>query len=304
MRLTRRTPCSARQRRWLGASAIALLVGLVPACGGSDSSAGSAAQSPTGSSTSDPSHPVGIVSIGHSGLTGENSDPARPGQPVPENSWATGTSPKVDSVYLRMVAARPETENAVASSAFGGAPFSALPDQADVALGFVPHPQLIIIQTIDNDIRCDGTDARNVVAFGATMKQVLTSLTSATPASEILVVGQLGRPSPAYITRLVAAHPEVRSELAGPGICDFYDQHGKLDPKSFARLTAIIDAYEAEQARVCSHFPRCHTDEGVRATYQDTMRNFTSDFAHLNVRGQAAEAALIWPVVARILGLS
>jgi hypothetical protein len=30
---------------------------------------------------------------------------------------------------------------------------------------------------------------------------------------------------------------------------------------------------------------------------------FSSDFNHLNVRGQAVEAELVWPVVAEMLGL-
>lgn len=132
---------------------------------------------------------------------------------------------------------------------------------------------------------------------------MLSSLSTTTPASEILMVGQLGRPSPAYIRRLVAAHPEVKHELSGSGIWAFYDEQGRHDPKGFARLTAIIDAYQTEQARVCAQFPRCHTDGGVRAAYRDTLRNFSNDFNHLNVRGQAAEAALIWPVVAKILDL-
>ena len=301
---TRRTT-GPRRRRLATLAVVAIAAGLSSACGGSGSSAQAGAPSPTGSSTSDPSHPVGIIAIGHSGLTGENTDPAQPGQPVPANSWATGTSPKVGSVYRRMVASLPETEGHVANAAVGGAPVIDLGAQAQGALFTVPTPALVIIQTIDNDIRCDGTDPQNVPVFGASLEDTLTSLTHASPASKILVVGQLGRPSPAYITRLVAAHPEVKADLTGTGtgVCDFYDQDGKLNPRSFARLTAIIDAYEAEQARVCAHFTQCHTDGGVRATYQDRLRNFTSDFNHLNVRGQAAEAALIWPVVARILGV-
>ena len=299
---TRRTPSPSRQRCWLGAVAVGLLIG-VSACGGSGSSVKAADPSHSGSTSSDASHPVGIIAIGHSGLTGENSDPHLPGAPVPANSWATGTSPKVDSVYRRMVAALPETEGHVANLAVGGATVVDLSAQAEGALFTVPTPALVIIQTIDNDIRCDGTDARNVRAFGAALEQVLTSLTKASPASKILVEGQLGRPSPAYITRLVAAHPELKEGMTGTGICDFYDQHGKLDRKHFAALTAIIDSYEAEQARVCAHVPECHTDGGVRASYHDTMRNFSSDFNHLNVRGQAAESALTWPVVVRILDL-
>ena len=75
--------------------------------------------------------PVGVIAIGHSGLTGENSDPDRPGQPALENSWATGTNPDVNSIYLRLVAARPETEGHVANTAEGGAPASRLADQAE-----------------------------------------------------------------------------------------------------------------------------------------------------------------------------
>ena len=37
--------------------------------------------------------PVGIIALGHSGMTGEGSDPTRPGQDARENSWATGTAP-------------------------------------------------------------------------------------------------------------------------------------------------------------------------------------------------------------------
>jgi hypothetical protein len=41
----------------------------------------------------------------------------------------------------------------------------------------------------------------------------------------------------------------------------------------------------------------------VRAAYTDTFANFTSDWNHINVRGQAQEANLIWPAVAGLLHL-
>jgi len=34
----------------------------------------------------------------------------------------------------------------------------------------------------------------------------------------------------------------------------------------------------------------------------DKLENFSSDWNHLDVRGQAAEAELIWPVVQKLLG--
>ena len=39
-------------------------------------------------------------------------------------------------------------------------------------------------------------------------------------------------------------------------------------------------------------FPYCMTDGGVRKAYKDIIENFSPDLAHLNVKGQAAEAEL------------
>lgn len=248
--------------------------------------------------------PLGVIAIGHSGLTGENSDPNQPGQPALDNSWATGSSPEVNSVYQRLVVARPETNGHVANAAVGGASVSSLAGQAQTALRSVPTPELVIVQTIDNDIRCDGTDAGNVSTFGDTLKGALESINAASPESKILLVGQLGRPNPTFLSQLVAADPSVKDFLIGSGICDFYNEQGKLNKDSFTALTNIIDSYEAEQARVCAAVPNCRTDQGVRAAYTDKLKNFTDDWAHLNVAGQAAEAKLIWPVVADFLELN
>jgi hypothetical protein len=181
---------------------------------------------------------------------------------------------------------------------------TALAGEAQAALASVPTPALIIVQTIDGDIQCDGTDAANVVRFGATLTSVLKSLAAASPESKILVVGQLGRPSPTFVTTLVAKDPTVKADLTGSGMCDFYDEQGRLNTDNFRTLTTIIDSYEAEQARVCSTIANCQTDGGVRAAYTDTLENFSSDWNHLNVRLQAQEAMIIWPVVAKMLGLT
>ena len=73
--------------------------------------------------------------------------------------------------------------------------------------------------------------------------------------------------------------------------------------RTFDLLNDSIDAYEAEQQRRCDAVPQCRTDGGVRAAYVEELENFSSDWNHLNVRGQAPEAELIWPVVADMLGL-
>jgi hypothetical protein len=301
-------PRSRRRTRAHFASAtltLAFVVALA-ACGQTAGPSGAASQSAIASPsaatpTPDLSKPIGIIAIGHSGLTGEGTSDAK--RAAPENSWATGTSAEVNSVYLRLAAVRPETMGHIANDASGGAPASELADQAQLALQTVPVPALVIISTIDDDIRCDGTDATHVKEFGGFVAKALDVIGKASPNSRILVVGQLGRPSPSFVKQLVAFDPSVKASLTGTGMCDFYDPAGNLVDAHFNTLIGIIDAYEAEQARVCAAVPHCQTDGGVRARYVDSLGNFSSDWNHLNVKGQAAEAALIWPVVVKALDL-
>ena len=194
---------------------------------------------------------MGIIALGHSGLTGENSDPSRPGQPATDNSWATGTSPAVNSIYARLVAERPETEGHVANSAKGGASAAALAQQAEVALTDVANPQLVIIQTIDNDIRCDGTDDAQVAGFGKAVDAALTVLTTASPDTKILMLTQPGRPALELesMAALIASTPAARAIYGGGPPCGMLDENGNRQPENIATLTSIIESYEAEQAR-------------------------------------------------------
>ena len=255
---------------------------------------------PTASTTAE-TRLRGVVALGHSGLTGEGSDPSRPGQEARENSWATGTAPEVNSIYQRLIAVRPETDGHVANVAQAGAPASALLAQARNALEEVPAPELVIIQTIDGDIRCDGTDDAHVPEFGAAVSETLEVITEASPESRILMFGQAGRP--AMEAEALADEPEIRRMFGGTGICDFFNPQGTLVPERLATLTGIIEQYEAEQARVCGMVPQCETDEGLLATHVREDDHLAPDGNHLGVRGLAAIAELIWPTVVDLLDL-
>lgn len=246
--------------------------------------------------------PVGVIAIGHSGLTAENSDPVRPWQPALENSWATGTNPEVRSIYQRLVEIWPETEGHVANTAQGGAPALTLASQAGMALRRVPAPALVIVQSLDGDIRCDGTDAAHVPEFGMQVAAALELITEASPRSRILVLSQLG--DPAAEAQALADDPAAVEALKGEGMCDFFDRDGTYRPDRVAALTAIIEAYEAEQARVCAGFPQCRDDRGEPADVTFDRSRLTDDGNHLNVAGQAHLAELRWPAVAELLGIT
>jgi hypothetical protein len=286
---------------------IALVIGLVACATPSQATPSASAPqqvqpTPTPAPAGDPAAPIGVVAFGHSGLTGEGT--AALHEPAPANSWATGDNPEVNSVYLRLTADRPETEGQVANTAMGGAPAFQLMQQAEAALHRVPYPALAIIATIDSDIRCDGTDDEHIPEFGQDVAEVLDFITSESPNTKILVVGQAGRPSIDFVRELVAHDPSAKAGLTEPDSpCTFFDADGKIHREGFETLTGIIEAYEAEQTRVCAQYPNCATDGGVRAAYRDTLENFSPDWAHLNIKGQAAQAELIWPVVEDLLEL-
>jgi hypothetical protein len=248
--------------------------------------------------TADVANPVGVIAVGHSGLTGEGTG----GQfeAVKANSWATGTNHEVNSIYLRLVAAVPETQGHMANNAEGGASAAMLASQLPSALTTVPAPLLAIIQTVDNDIQCGAANAKEV---GASVAAAIDTIHTASPNTKILIIGQAGRPSVDFVTTLVAAVPAAKAGLTWDDACTFFTADGKINPAGFEKLTASIDAYEAENARVCALVPNCFTDGGVRRTWVDRLELFAADYAHLNVAGQAAEAEQMWPVAEEILGL-
>jgi hypothetical protein len=285
-------------RRALDLFAILVLVSACSGAGTSSSLAPASGSSATPQATPDLDHPVGIIAMGHSGLTGEGT--AGPFQANPSASWATGTEPAVNSVYLRLLAIVPAMEGRFANTAMGGAAASLLLAQTESALQAVQAPLLAIIQTVDNDIQCDGS---NIDAVGKSLAAALAVISEASPNTRILVVGQAGRPSIAFIEELVAIDPSMKANLTWDDDCSFFDAGGRIREEGVAKLRSVIDAYEAETARICEAVPNCATDGGVRRAYVDDVSNFSPDYAHFNEQGQAAMAELIWPVVVDLLGL-
>jgi hypothetical protein len=252
--------------------------------------------------TSEPGPPIGVVAIGHSGVMGWNLDPDVPNAPANEFSWATGTAPELRSIYQRIVERIPEAEGHVVNAGAGSAPASLLASQARRALDELPRPAIVLVQTIDGDIRCDGTDEAHVPEFGAAVAKALDVITERSPDSRILVLGQLGRPA-GYLP-VIEDVPEVVAFLTGTEPCSMFEPSGEVATERVAVLTAIIEAYEAEQSRVCAAYPQCRDDGGLLATWVDTAEIYSDDWSHLSVAGHAAKAEMVWPIVAGMLELA
>src|SRR3954470_10988218 len=103
--------------------ALPVAAALVAGCGGDSSPPPSSASSGPPPARAQPytGYPDAIVALGHSGSTGEDSDPRQPGVEVRENSWITGTNPAVDSLYERILAKHPAIRGHALALSQGGA---------------------------------------------------------------------------------------------------------------------------------------------------------------------------------------
>jgi len=170
------------------------------------------------------------------------------------------------------------------------------------ALDTVPEPQLVLIQTIDNDMRCDGTDEAHIDAVGASVAEALNLIADASPMTQILVVSIIGRP--ATLAAAFGDEPSWVADHSGTGMCDLFDAAGQPNEENIARLTAIIEGYEAEVARVCAAVPQCIDDSGALAGLVPDINEYSGDAVHLSAAGHARVAETIWPIVAELLQIS
>lgn len=239
-------------------------------------------------------YPNSIVVLGHSGATGESSDPRFPGVEVRENSWATGTNPAVKSLYLRILAKNPRIKGRNFNFARGGAKVSDLLVQARQAVALKPKPELVLIQIMDNDIVCPAT-AGDYAAFRATFVSALNVLARGAPSARVFVVSQFGSPTTTAMNFTLAQRKALGG---GTGPCDFLDASGEVVPTALANLEMVIHGYEAQLAAGCKRFAKCRYDGGAFGRIIDRPE-YTHDLNHFSVKGHAKAAAVAWSAMKR-----
>jgi hypothetical protein len=286
------------RRRWVaGAAATLLTAGLLAGCAGDTSrnpSADTVSTSPSPARAPAASTPAldSIAVIGHSGATGANSDPDKPGTDARENSWATGDNPAVRSLYRRLLATHPALGGNAFNEALDGSDVSSLPDQAALALQHDPVPDVVLIQSIDNDERCDGTDRQNQAPYAARLGEVIRSIVDTSKHTQVYLVSQWA--TAANYAAAVEGDPTAVTQLSGSGPCDLFDGKGRLRPAAVRHQQAIVDMYWATVVRTCAAIPRCFTDGGVEQRLVPEPRDITYDFNHLSPSGHRKFAELAW----------
>jgi hypothetical protein len=294
-----------RRRATAAAATFLLVVGILSACASSSSPPTSSAPRPSASPSSasaavSPSttYPNAVVVLGHSGTTGANTDPRIPGDRR-TNSWATGENPAVASIYLRLLALNPAVRGRNTNLGVDGSDVNDLAAQVDQALKLQPLPDLFIVQEVDNDMRCDGSDPDNYAAFAQTLTAQLARIVAKAPRAIILLVS-----SP---PGTVANYGQVVSGLQGPGReantgtgpCDLFDPAGKAVPAHWRYQDRVIRHYQAQVAAVCKRFSTCRYDGGALYRMKLVAADLAFDEQHLSIAGHRKQAALEW----KFLGL-
>ena len=237
--------------------------------------------------------------IGHSGATGADSDvgssaaASRLNAAVArENSWATGTSPAVDSIYQRLLATSPEYNGHQFNLAADGATVTDMISQADYLTRVHPAPGIVFVEGVDDDIHCDGTDEQNYAPFQASFTTLLRSITKSAPAAKIYVLSVWT--DVADYANVVKSLPSVVDSNENDSPCALYDVVGNQVPAGIAYSQDVTDHYDHAVQVACAAFPNCHYDNGAMQHLAIGPADLTSDGENLSVTGLRKYADLVW----------
>ncbi|MDP9221947.1 MAG: hypothetical protein M3P23_15620 [Actinomycetota bacterium] len=220
------------------------------------------------------------------------SDPAKSFVPTPANSFATGTNPEVDSVYLRILAKHPAIKSHITNLSAPTATIDEAARQAAQAAGLKPPPDLVVMQLMDYDLPCPMIKGDDT-AYRDALTGALQALKRAAPMTRVFVLSQFGSPPAALRTLTPKERATFGNSMAG-WPCAGLDPAGRPEPKGLARFLTAVHGYEAALKTACAEFSTCRYDDGAFGRVIEKREDLADDFVHLTVKGQAKAAAAAW----------
>jgi hypothetical protein len=250
-------------------------------------------------------YPSSLVVLGASTASGYGADPAHPYSTSPQDSWGTGTNPDVKSVYSRLLALNPAIKGHAVNLAYetdAGTELDELARQVHHALALDPKPQLVLIQVLDRNIRCDGSTENDVVGYGAKFSAALDTLAQGLPDARIVVVSQWAS-TPSYVSYLQSLSAGARLKHAGKSPCQLVESpSGRVSPARVAYANKVVAGEEAQLRSACAQHPQCRYDGGAAGRVAVTPADISLYQFTPSAQGQAKLAAAEWAVVAAAVG--
>jgi hypothetical protein len=232
-------------------------------------------------------YPNAIASVGDSSSTGYNADSAAPPHDEHGNSWATGDNPAVQSQYLRILAHNPRIRGHAANGGRDGLPPSALPGE----IGFVAaaHPDYLVIGESYTPDFCGGHN--DFAQYAAEWRAAIRTASLTLPNARILVAGIW--PS-GQLFDAVKSSAAARAFYSDGTLCDpQYDANGNPSPQRVAFVAGKVEQYDSLIAAACAQFVHCRFDAAITDVPR-TLEDFSSDFSHASVAGNALTAEQTW----------
>lgn len=225
--------------------------------------------------------------------------PTGPSLDCPQNSWATGTNPAVDSVRERLDAISPQPLTAY-NDAVSGAKAANLLAQAQLAAS--QDPDFVLIEIGANDACAETPTA--TATFREQVRSALQVLVSANKQVyiQLMSIPDINNlrtiftepPDPNALGRWEAFHV-CQGLLAKPLSTEPVDEERR------EAFRAQVIAYNEALAEVCAEFKRCIWDDyavfnsGFTAADVATLATTpTADYFHPSASGQALLAEAAW----------
>jgi hypothetical protein len=245
-------------------------------------------------------YPSAMVVLGGATAAGYSSDPAHPYSNAQANSWATGANPAVQSVYSRILAVNPQIKGRDVNLAdhFDATEVDELARLASKAVTLQPKPDLVVIEVVERNNKCNGSSETNYADYGAKIAAALDTITKGLPKARIFVVSQWG--SFASYTRYLNALPEgPRLKHAGKGPCQLVDGATKrVSAQRTADAQKIVAGEEAQLHAACAKLANCRYDGGAAQSVAVTAADVSPFQFTPSVQGQAKLAAAEWKAMA------
>ena len=214
---------------------------------------------------------------------------------APANSWSTGTTTSVNSLYLRMLATNPGLSGQNFNEARSGANMIDLAGQAAVVNTL--HVEYVTILMGANDV-CTSSEAAmiSVDTFRAQFQAAMETLATGSPDARVYV---LSIPNIYNLWSVLKGNSSARAAWSLFNIC----QSMLANPTSTKRadverrervLQRNVD-FNTQLREVCAAFVNCRYDENaVFNTVFVADDVSTHDYFHPSVAGQAKLASVIW----------
>jgi lysophospholipase L1-like esterase len=240
-------------------------------------------------------YPSSLAALGDSITRGYDADGVPPPGERLQYSWATGTSSKVDSFYLRLLAANPAISGHGLNDAVTGAKMRDLAGQASTAVS--QHAQEIVVLMGANDV-CTSTEAAMtpVSDFRSQFTTAINTLSHGLPDARIYV---LSVPNIYHLWQVLHTNASARFVWTTAGIC----QSMLANPNSTAtadvdRRAAVLQRnkdFNTQLKQVCARYVHCRFDGNALFNYPFTASDAnTLDYFHPSIAGQTTLARVEW----------